>query len=404
MQSHDDHRRSADAVGALGMAYHADLFYEPAVAAYERAAALDAHNWRWPYFRALVHLERGDAARATRRADARSSHANPGLTLAWWRLGEAEFKQARYDEADAAYARAEAEPRPMPTAGPASVRTRERGRARVALHRGIRPAAVALLRSVLEGNPRFGAGASSARGRVSRAGPHRRRGASRRARARRFAPTPRPAIPSWSTRWPTCRGAACSCCVTRRRRLGRESAVAASGSCVGRSTPIPAIRTSSTKWARRSSSCGAPATRCRSSRGISTCVDDDLQTLVQIGKCQTDLGRLDEAEATLRRALALGDDAVGHYNLGVVLEQRGRIDEAEASYRRAIAVGPGLAGARNNLGALLAAQRASGRSRPSTCWKRSVSTRDAGRIHEPVAPCCCSAARLPKPRAMRAGD
>ena len=51
-------------------------------------------------------------------------------------------------------------------------------------------------------------------------------------------------------------------------------------------------------------------------------VKDDQQTLVQMGKCYSDLNELDQAEGTLRRALALGDDAVGYYNLGFVMEQR----------------------------------------------------------------------------------
>jgi tetratricopeptide (TPR) repeat protein len=83
-------------------------------------------------------------------------------------------------------------------------------------------------------------------------------------------------------------------------------------------------------------------------------VDDDQQTLVQIGKCYIDLGRLAEAEAVLQRALALADDAVGEYNLGYVLEQTGRSSEAETRYRRAIALNPGLASAHTNLGTALA--------------------------------------------------
>src|SRR6185436_6034571 len=83
-------------------------------------------------------------------------------------------------------------------------------------------------------------------------------------------------------------------------------------------------------------------------------VDDDQQTLVQIGKCYIDLGRLAEAEAVLQRALALADDAVGEYNLGYVLEQTGRSSEAETRYHRAIALNPGLASAHTNLGTALA--------------------------------------------------
>jgi tetratricopeptide (TPR) repeat protein len=85
-------------------------------------------------------------------------------------------------------------------------------------------------------------------------------------------------------------------------------------------------------------------------------VSDDQQTLVQIGKCYSDLGQFAEAEAALRRALTLSDDAVGEYNLGYVLEQTGKPDEAERQYRRAIALNPGLASAHTNLGTALAAR------------------------------------------------
>jgi Tfp pilus assembly protein PilF len=85
-------------------------------------------------------------------------------------------------------------------------------------------------------------------------------------------------------------------------------------------------------------------------------VNDDQQTLVQMGKCYADLGRYQDAEAVLRRAIAAGDDAVGFYNLGYVLEQRGRAAEAERQYERALELNPGLASAHTNLGTALARQ------------------------------------------------
>ena len=66
------------------MAYHADLFYEQATAAYERAASLDAGNWRWPTYRSLVHLERGEAEQAAAALTA-VVNARPDLGIAWWR-------------------------------------------------------------------------------------------------------------------------------------------------------------------------------------------------------------------------------------------------------------------------------------------------------------------------------
>ncbi|MDC1117274.1 sulfotransferase, partial [Luminiphilus sp.] len=63
------------------------------------------------------------------------------------------------------------------------------------------------------------------------------------------------------------------------------------------------------------------------------------------------LGRLDEAELSYRRAIALKPDyAEAHCNLGNTLKELGRLDEAEASYRQAIAVKPDFAEAYSNLG------------------------------------------------------
>ena len=59
-----------------------------------------------------------------------------------------------------------------------------------------------------------------------------------------------------------------------------------------------------------------------------------------------ELGRLDEAEASYKQAIALKPDfAEAHSNLGITLKDLGRPDEAEASYKQAIALKPDLAGA-----------------------------------------------------------
>jgi tetratricopeptide (TPR) repeat protein len=66
------------------------------------------------------------------------------------------------------------------------------------------------------------------------------------------------------------------------------------------------------------------------------------------------LGRLDEAEASYRQAIALKPEfAEFHNNLGNALQQLGRLDEAEASYRQAISLKPDFAEVHNNLGTTL---------------------------------------------------
>src|SRR5262245_51177379 len=52
---------SADSVGALGVAYHANMLYEQADRAYALAENLSG-GWHWAYLRALVHEVRGDPA------------------------------------------------------------------------------------------------------------------------------------------------------------------------------------------------------------------------------------------------------------------------------------------------------------------------------------------------------
>jgi Flp pilus assembly protein TadD len=66
------------------------------------------------------------------------------------------------------------------------------------------------------------------------------------------------------------------------------------------------------------------------------------------------LGRLEEAEASYRKAIALKpDSAEAHSNLGNTLQKLGRLEEAEVSYRKAIFLNndynPAIAGLGNVL-------------------------------------------------------
>lgn len=65
-------------------------------------------------------------------------------------------------------------------------------------------------------------------------------------------------------------------------------------------------------------------------------------------------GRLDEAEAHIRQAIALVPaDPTAHYNLGVVLVDKRRFDEAVVEYREALRLRPGWGDAHANLGEAL---------------------------------------------------
>ena len=340
---------SPAAVGGLGMAYHADLFYEQASAAYQLAAELDPANWRWIYYRALIHFERGDAMAASEALAAVVAH-EPGFALAWWRLGETAFKQGRYQDAETAYSQA------VSTAL-ASDRSEilayaRTGHARAALHRGDAPAAERMLDRVIESDARFGpaqrvmAEVLRAQGRDVEAQRHADRAASLRAYAAPEDPLVN-ALAAMSRSSVFLLRHAASLDLngdgTRREHVVRQALQA------DPDNPDVIYEMGSLLQQLRRPADALPyfARHLEVSR-------NDPQTLVQIGKTYGDLGRLDEAETALRRALDVGDDAVGFYNLGHVLERRERLVEAESSYRRAIALNPGLASARNNLGVLLA--------------------------------------------------
>jgi len=356
------HPTSADAVGTLAMVYHSDLFYDAAAEAYRAAETLAPGDWRWPYLLVLVHLERGEAAQAATRLR-QIVAANPGLALAWLRLGDAEFKRARYQEAGEAYGRAETGTGPV-TEVPAALPARRGtipvgayaalGRARVALQQGQVERARQSLEQLVADVPRFGAahrllGDTYQRlGAADKAARHVARAAALPA----YNAAPDPMVDA----------------------LGRESR--SSVLLLKQASAADLVRDAAWReyLIRRALEfdpanpdvvyeMGALLQQLKRPREALPyfehhldMVDDDQQTLVQIGKCHSDLGRFAEAEATLRRALALSDDAVGEYNLGYVLEQVGRADEAERHYQRALALNPGLAAAQTNLGTALAAR------------------------------------------------
>jgi tetratricopeptide (TPR) repeat protein len=79
----------------------------------------------------------------------------------------------------------------------------------------------------------------------------------------------------------------------------------------------------------------------------------DAESHNNLGITFRNLGRLDESEASYRRALQINPDyAQAHNNLGATLQELGRLDDAVASYRRALQIKPDYAQAHANLGAV----------------------------------------------------
>src|SRR5579859_5757508 len=159
------HPTSAEAVGAAGLAYHSDMFYDQAQRCYAIAAKLSSPGWRWTYYRALAQGARGDAeglGAGLRQVVA----AAPGFSPAWWQLGEVEFKAGHYDRAGEAWRHVQAlqEPAQPDTKPGAAVRIASApisayaalGLARVAMLQGSAERARDLLERVTERSPGFG--------------------------------------------------------------------------------------------------------------------------------------------------------------------------------------------------------------------------------------------------------
>ncbi|WP_269603978.1 tetratricopeptide repeat protein [Prochlorococcus marinus] len=80
----------------------------------------------------------------------------------------------------------------------------------------------------------------------------------------------------------------------------------------------------------------------------------DYRVFTNYGVILTSLGKLQEAELSLRKAIELNPDfATAHSNLGNILKDLGKLQEAELSLRKAIVLNPDFAMAHSNLGNIL---------------------------------------------------
>jgi len=103
------HPRSAEAVGKLGMAYHANLFLEQAADAYRIAARLAPDDSRWAYCQAFLQEELGNEQEQTRFLQ-ETVRLKPDHVPALLRLADGEFKRDQLDEAARHYESAAAAP------------------------------------------------------------------------------------------------------------------------------------------------------------------------------------------------------------------------------------------------------------------------------------------------------
>ncbi|MSO61422.1 MAG: tetratricopeptide repeat protein [Acidobacteria bacterium] len=353
-------------VGNLGMVYQAGLLPHEALRAYAVAQSLDPGDWRWPYHRGLVLVERGDqigAGEAFRTVTA----AFPAWGLVRFHLAEIAFKAGRPADAEAACLAAEAAPilqsvapddgpppRPMPLAAHASF-----GIARLHLDRGEIQAARKRLAALVAAHPEFG----SAQSLLLRLDAQRPAGAMDDGRA--YLPPADPWLDALVARsW-------------HPDLLLKHAAIAGrGGDTAWRQWLVRRALTASPNSldvlleaaaTERAANRLAEALRFRQQAEI--VAPDDHHTLFEQGRTLSDLGRLPEAEAVLRRAVRVRD-AAAEYNLASVLDRMERWDEAREHYDRALAINPFHSRALNNLG--IGFSRHGDRRRAFSYYRRAI--------------------------------
>jgi tetratricopeptide (TPR) repeat protein len=353
--------RSADAVGRLCVAYHADLLYEQAQRCYEQVSQLGASEWRLPYFRAILESDRGGGeavANSLRQVIAQAADFSP----AWLRLGDAEFKGGHYDRAEAAWTRAVDVSEPArPTNEPPQYKVEipvssyaSLGLARIALARGDPGQARHILERVTSQSPRFGpsfrllAESYTALGRMADA----ERAMHSANRLPPYAPYLDPAVEE------LVRESRSSTFLLRQASDADLASNAEWSEFLTRRalTFDPENPEVVAKLGRLLRTLGRSAEALEFLDRYTRMVPGDFQGIGQLGSCLSDLGRFEQAEPFIRQALAGLDDALSHYNLGALLSATGRFDEAVIEYRRALDRDPADSDARSNLAAVLLRQ------------------------------------------------
>ena len=360
--------RSAITVGALCTAYHADLLFTAAARCYDALAAID-DGWRWRYARALIDIELGGDGQLADRLR-RIAVAAPGFAPVWLRLGDAEFKAARYDEAAEAWRHAAtlAPPDAAPTGdGPPHVPEvplsayASLGLARVALVANDPGGARDILERVAAATPSFGpafrllAESYRALGREADAG----RAVYQAGRRPGFTPFADPIVDGLTRQ---------SRNSTLLLRVASDATLTVNAAwseyLVRRAVEFdPGNPDAVLKLARVLRTLERNDEALTLFLKYAAMVPGDYLALAHIGSCLSALGRYTEAEDYFRKSLAGLDDATTHYNLGLLMSMTGRLPGAEREYRRALALDPAHADARGNLGPLLARM---GRMRDAT--------------------------------------
>lgn len=344
---------SPAALGPLCVAYHADMFFDEADRCYALVTELDSSNWRWRYYRALIQAERGGGASLVenlRRVVTQASDYAP----AWQRLGDALFKARQYDEAREAWQRASTltasdtnQPTPrhvteVPLSAYAKV-----GLARIALVRGETMSAREILERVASESPQFSsalrllADVYRSLGRTVDA----ERLVYRASRMQPFAPYLDPMVDDLARE---------SRNSTLLLRVSSEANLAVNAEWAEYLTRRalefdPDNPEAVVKLGRVLRTVGRNDEALEFFQRYHQMVPGDFLGLAHIGSCLSAMGRYQEAESYLRRAVAGIDDPQTHYNLGLLLSVTNRGPEAIAEYEKALARDPMHADARLNM-------------------------------------------------------
>jgi tetratricopeptide (TPR) repeat protein len=287
----------------------------------------------------------------------------PEFGPAWWRLGEAEFKAGHHDRAEEAWKRAAAAPEPQHegvAGSPAHLSSAgisayaALGLARVALLRGEADQARQILEAALSTAPRFGPGfrvlgnSYAALGRTADAD----RALNRANRLRAYASYADPLVDA------LVRESRNSTFLLQQAAEANDFGNVAWDEYVTRRAVEfdPDNADATYKLGGILRGLGRYGEALEVFRRYHQLVPDDFRGVGQIGSCLTDLGQLAEAEPLLRQAAEGLDDAISHYNLGLLLSRRGRLQDAVVEYERALDRDPGNADARSNLAAVLVRQ------------------------------------------------
>jgi tetratricopeptide (TPR) repeat protein len=352
---------SSAAVGALCLAYHADMFYDHAERCYHHAEDLSPNDWRWIYYRALIENERGNG-NAVAEILRRVVEIAPDYGPAWWRLGEAEFKEARYERSEDAWQRARSLPEPERASAEAAPHLIEVpisvyssfGLARIALVRRDAGAAREILEPIVSSAPRFGS-AFRLLAETYELLDRPREAVTARYRANRLPPYAPYADPMVSVLGHESRNST----FLLRQASEADLSVNAKWSeyLTRRALEFdPDNPDVLSKLGRILRTLGRTEEALEFFQRYHNQVPGDFQGLAQIGSSLSDLGRYQEAEPFLRRALEGGDDALTHYNLGTLLAQTDRFAEAVSEYERALALDASDVNARGNLAVVLVRQ------------------------------------------------